>query len=660
MVRRLVEEGARRRRRAARHRAGAAGRPARLARAVRAPARAAGRGRGPHVLGGRAGAGGRRGGPRPRTQALAALQEKDIVVPERAARAGRRARARVQARADPRRRLRDAAQGGARAGSTSRSAASSRSAPATAPTRSSRCWPSTTAARRRWATRRASTPPSSQPIHAKALHFLEAAGDAAAALYSNPRGVRPLPVGARPAPARRRRRPRADRREAGRRRAAARPRRRGDRGVGGVPRVPPRARRTSSASPTCTARSARRSWHKGERKQAIEHYQKGINLLKDGAAVPRARAPLRGGGVALHARRATTCSRSTPPRRRCAWPSAWARRARPSRAHGIFGRVFGRIGDTAKARENLERSVELARGSDDGETILALLALGHHLEVSEADYAGAEARLRARRSTLARARSATCPPQVELHAGARPARRLPRRLGGRASARPRPAPSSPSARAWSASCACPYALRGLLRWREGDWDAAERLYRRAHELAEQVGWSEVAFYGAVRARAPRCATAATSRRRVDGAGPGARRVRARRADRAVDPGDRRRAAIALAHGRQGRAGARGGRGGGRARRAAALPGRAQAAALEADGATSRPARRSSACARRASAGARSAGRSTPRAASCWPGRALARRVPRPRRRSSAPPPSTSHSAFRIVRRPRARRLRASG
>ena len=32
--------------------------------------------------------------------------------------------------------------------------------------------------------------------------------------------------------------------------------------------------------------------------------------------------------------------------------------------------------------------------SDDGETILALLALGHHLEISEADYTGAEAAYR--------------------------------------------------------------------------------------------------------------------------------------------------------------------------------------------------------------------------------------------------------------------------
>src|SRR6185295_1676644 len=73
-----------------------------------------------------------------------------------------------------------------------------------------------------------------------------------------------------------------------------------------------------------------------------------------------------------------------------------------SRAHGIFGRVFGRIGDTEKARQNLERAVELARtpinggGSggpreDHGETILALSALGRHLEVAEAQVDGARA-----------------------------------------------------------------------------------------------------------------------------------------------------------------------------------------------------------------------------------------------------------------------------
>jgi tetratricopeptide (TPR) repeat protein len=39
----------------------------------------------------------------------------------------------------------------------------------------------------------------------------------------------------------------------------------------------------------------------------------------------------------------------------------------------------------------------------------------------------------------------------------------------------------------------PTALRGLLRWREGNLDESTVLFHRAHELAEQVGWSELAF-----------------------------------------------------------------------------------------------------------------------------------------------------------------------
>jgi hypothetical protein len=36
-------------------------------------------------------------------------------------------------------------------------------------------------------------------------------------------------------------------------------------------------------------------------------------------------------------------------------------------------------------------------------------------------------------------------------------------------------------------------MRGILHWRNADWPAAESDFRRANELAEQVGWSEVAF-----------------------------------------------------------------------------------------------------------------------------------------------------------------------
>src|SRR5215210_8109759 len=88
--------------------------------------------------------------------------------------------------------------------------------------------------------------------------------------------------------------------------------------------------------------------------------------------------------------------------------------AAASRAHGIFGRVFGRIGDSERARENLERSVELARESDPAEAVRALFALGYHFEVSEADYDEAQ---RAYDAALELARrTGDLPSQVEVHA----------------------------------------------------------------------------------------------------------------------------------------------------------------------------------------------------------------------------------------------------
>ena len=180
-----------------------------------------------------------------------------------------------------------------------------------------------------------------------------------------------------------------------------------------MPRVPPPARRTSPASPTCTARSAPGYWHKGERKQAIERYQKGINLLKDGPpCLELVHLYEEAASLYMHAGDNMLAIYASEKALRLAERLGETRVA--SRAHGIFGRVFGRIGDTEKARENLERSVELARDSDDGETILALLTLGQHLEVSEADYANAEG---AYGEALALAQQVgDLPAQVELHA----------------------------------------------------------------------------------------------------------------------------------------------------------------------------------------------------------------------------------------------------
>src|SRR5919108_210639 len=124
--------------------------------------------------------------------------------------------------------------------------------------------------------------------------------------------------------------------------------------------------------------------HKGERKAAIEHYQKGINLLKDGP--PRlelVRLYEEAAWLYLHTGDNMLAIYASEKALRLAERLGETRAA--SRAHGIFGRVFGRIGDTEKARQNLERAVELARAprdnggsmrEDQSETILALSALG--------------------------------------------------------------------------------------------------------------------------------------------------------------------------------------------------------------------------------------------------------------------------------------------
>jgi tetratricopeptide (TPR) repeat protein len=161
-----------------------------------------------------------------------------------------------------------------------------------------------------------------------------------------------------------------------------------------------------------------------------------------------------------------------------------------SRAHGIFGRVFGRIGNTEKARQNLERAVELARGTDQGETILALSALGRHLEIAEADIAGAR---EAFEEALALAEQVgVLPAQVELHASLAQLasygadwERVERSTKASAELAER--------EGLVGKLSLPYTLQGLLRWREGRLEESTVLFERAYELAEQVGWSELAY-----------------------------------------------------------------------------------------------------------------------------------------------------------------------
>ncbi len=229
--------------------------------------------------------------------------------------------------------------------------------------------------------------------------------------------------------------------------------------------------------------------HKGERKAAIEHYQKGINLLKDGPPrIELVRLYEEAAWLYLHTGDNMLAIYASEKALRLA--ERLGETGAASRAHGIFGRVFGRIGDTEKARQNLERAVELARGSDHGETILALSALGRHLEISEADVRGAR---QAYEEALALAEEVgMLPAQVELHAWLA-------QLAVYGADWPRVESSTEASAALAereglvGKLSLPNALRGLLRWREGRIDEAIVLFHRAHAQAEQVGWSELAF-----------------------------------------------------------------------------------------------------------------------------------------------------------------------
>ena len=125
-------------------------------------------------------------------------------------------------------------------------------------------------------------------------------------------------------------------------------------------------------------------------------------------ALHRAGAPLRGGRLALHAHRRQH-ARDLRLREGAAAGRA-ARRGRAPRAARTGSSAASSAASATprrRARTSSARSSWRA-SSDPAEAMRALLTLGYHLEVSEADYDGAARRLR--RGARARpARSATCP-----------------------------------------------------------------------------------------------------------------------------------------------------------------------------------------------------------------------------------------------------------
>ncbi|HMD57163.1 MAG TPA: adenylate/guanylate cyclase domain-containing protein [Solirubrobacteraceae bacterium] len=330
-------------------------------------------------------------------------------------------------------------------------------------------------------------PDEQAPLRAKALHFLEAAGDAASALYSNQEALAhyeiavALSAGDLALEARIHEKQGDLALRFGRVDAAIDVWQQGleyYRDQGDLEHVAELHRKIGAALA-----------HKGERTEAIQHHQQGINLIKDGpSSLALVRLYEEAAWLYMQVGDNMLAIYASEKALRLAERLGEVRAA--SRAHGIFGRVFGRIGDNVKARENLERAIELASDSDENETVLAMLALGHHLENAEGDYAAAESSY-AKALSLAQ-RIGDVPAQIELHAAL--AQLAFYRCDWEQLTRSTDASAELAEREGLVGKLClAYTLRGWLQWREGDWEASAQLFRRARELAEQVGWSEVAF-----------------------------------------------------------------------------------------------------------------------------------------------------------------------
>jgi len=230
-------------------------------------------------------------------------------------------------------------------------------------------------------------------------------------------------------------------------------------------------------------------WQKGDREASIEHYQRGIDLLKDGQpCIELVRLYEEAASLYMHTGDNMLAIYASEKALRLAERLGEAGAA--SRAHGIFGRVFGRIGDSERARENLERSVELARETDPAEAVRAQVALGYHLEVTEADYESAHETYGAALDLALE--TGDLPSQVEVHAAL--AQIEIYRGDWEAAERETDASQTLAEREGLAGKLCfPYAMRGVLLWHDGELDESVEVLQRAFEIADQVGRSEVAY-----------------------------------------------------------------------------------------------------------------------------------------------------------------------
>jgi adenylate cyclase len=228
--------------------------------------------------------------------------------------------------------------------------------------------------------------------------------------------------------------------------------------------------------------------HAGDPEAAIKQLQRGVRLISNRPASAEL-VGLYGEAASLYMRIGANMLASYASERALQVAKDLGEPRAAIRAHGILGRVLGRVGDAAKARESLERAVELARGADAGETVLALLALGYDLEHCEGDHRNARARY-AEALELAQ-RIGDVPAQIELRSAL--AQLAFHRCDWDEVSRASDISAAlAEGEGLMAKLCLPNTIRGMLRWREGHWDASEQLFAHAHEVAKQVGWSEAA------------------------------------------------------------------------------------------------------------------------------------------------------------------------
>ena len=233
-------------------------------------------------------------------------------------------------------------------------------------------------------------------------------------------------------------------------------------------------------------------WAKGERSESIAHYQQGIDLLKDGPPSMEL-VRLYEEAASLYMHTGDNMLAIYASEKALGLAASLDEPGAASRAHGIFGRVFGRIGDAGKALENLERSVELAKQSGPREAVRALLTLGSHLELSESS---AQAAAAYREALELAEEVGDLAAQVELHAAC--ARLAARRADWPDTEREEAASSALIEREGLVGMLCfPELIRGWLSWRDGQLEQAVATLARSRELGADTGRIEVVFPAAL-------------------------------------------------------------------------------------------------------------------------------------------------------------------